>query len=248
MHRGIPCHLSDGLVEPLCSSSATASLTALRTTDSISSRRRGSIARVCSCTSSAMAPRRRCASTTSTRCSTRCTKYSSTPLGSVAAVGDAMLAGESLATVAGATDAAGVSAGAEAAVCANGGRAAAPPTVAAEAGARVESRCPASSGGANAGEVAGAGEVARAAITAGGRALGNGGRSAGSAVEAAGAAAARATNGGGEVITVVRADDTGAPGPGTPSGTCTTSVRVGTKRGGVRGGCLLYTSPSPRDS
>ena len=44
---------------PLANSSATASYTACRTTDSISSRRRGSTERVCSCTTVAIATRRR---------------------------------------------------------------------------------------------------------------------------------------------------------------------------------------------
>lgn len=66
---------------PPASSSATASYTECRTTDSISSRRRGSTDRVCSWTTVAMASRRRFSSMTSTRCMTRCTMNSSNPSG-----------------------------------------------------------------------------------------------------------------------------------------------------------------------
>lgn len=77
----------------------------------------------------------------------------------------------------------------------------------------------------------------RCAITAGGWALGNGGRALDTGADAAALATGRATGGRGDVITVVREGPVVAPCAGNPPGVCTTSVRVGTKRGGARGGC-----------
>jgi hypothetical protein len=90
------------------------------------------------------------------------------------------------------------------------------------------------------------------AITAGGRALGNGGREADPGTVGAATlpgppklpagADGRAVKGGAGVITVVRAGPAAVPAVGVASGNCTTSVRVGTKRGGVRGGCCVAIS------
>ena len=72
----------------------------------------------------------------------------------------------------------------------------------------------------------------------------------GSAVGVAGAAGvtgssegARAAAGGD--ITVVRSVSVAAGFRGTAFGVCTTSVRVGTKRGGVRGGCDINSLSAP---
>src|SRR3989344_5433951 len=81
----------------------------------------------------------------------------------------------------------------------------------------------------------GAGAAGRGAITAGGRALGRGGlsgRVAGCAAVGLGLAAGNADGD----MTVVRNGAGDAGGRGAESGTCTTSVRVGTKRGGGLGG------------